>query len=366
MSVIVNIATGVPENKFSQAILAEFMGEALQFDETEKKRLRLLYAKSGIETRYSVIRDYGCSIEERTFFPKTRNLVPFPDLEQRMAVFNRTAPGLCLKVIEECLKNKIDKSQVTHLITVSCTGMAAPGLDIEIVQQMQLSENINRTSVNFMGCYAAIHALKQADYICKSDPDAIVLVVCVELCSIHFQKINDPDNITANLLFADGAAAALILPDELAKKKNMHGFAMQRFYSHIELNGKSDMAWQLSSHGFLMTLSAYIPQLLESGIKQLFDKAIEKLGITQHDITHWAIHPGGKKILEVIQEQLSLSKHDLESSYKVLNDYGNMSSSTVLFVLKDIMDREPKAGDKAFSVAFGPGLTMESLILEHV
>jgi predicted naringenin-chalcone synthase len=366
MSVIVNIATAVPENKFSQAVLAEFMGEALQYDETEKKKLRLLYAKSGIETRYSVIPDYGSRIEERRFFPKTTNLVPFPDLEQRMALFNKTAPSLCLKVIEECLKNKVDKSQVTHLITVSCTGLAAPGLDIEIVQQMQLNENINRTSVNFMGCYAAIHALKQADYICKSDPDAIVLVVCVELCSIHFQKINDPDNITANLLFADGAAAALILPDELAKKRNLHGFAMQKFHSHIELNGKSDMAWQLSSHGFLMTLSAYIPQLLESGIKHLFDKAIEKLDISQQDITHWAIHPGGKKILEVIQEQLGLSKHELESSYNVLSNYGNMSSSTVLFVLKDIMDRMPKAGEKAFSVAFGPGLTMESLILEYV
>lgn len=304
MSVIASISTALPSNKHKQSDLAEFMCELFQYPEQQKKKLQLMYAKSGIDTRYSVIPDFSSSIEERVFFPKTTNLEPFPNIEYRMQYFNKTALLLCIQAIENSIKEKINKEQITHLITVSCTGLSAPGLDIDIVQHMKLKSTINRTSINFMGCYAAIHALKQADYICKSEPDAIVLVVCVELCTIHFQKINDLDNITANLLFADGAAAALIVADSFASRNNFRGFGIKQFHSQISLNGKSDMAWQLSSTGFLMTLSSYIPQLIEQGFKTLFDKAIQQMKIKRDDITHWAIHPGGRKILDIIQKDL--------------------------------------------------------------
>ena len=233
---------------------------------------------------------------------------------------------------------------------------------------MQLNENINRTSINFMGCYAALHGLKQADYICKSEPDAVVVVICVELCTLHFQKIESEDNDTANILFADGACAALIVSDDFAAKNNLNGFGIKRFHSQIALNGKTDMAWRLTGTGFLMTLSSYIPQLIEKGIKTFFDKAINALGLKKEEIAHWAIHPGGRKILEVIQKELGLQKDDLESSFRVLRNYGNMSSPTVLFVLKDIWETKIKKDKKelTFAAAFGPGLTMESLILENV
>jgi predicted naringenin-chalcone synthase len=213
-----------------------------------------------------------------------------------------------------------------------------------------------------------MHALKQADYICKSNADAIVVIVCVELCTLHFQKINDADNIAANLLFADGAAAALIVPDGIALKNKWKGLKIKNFYSHIELAGKSDMAWKVSQTGFLMTLSAYIPKWIEKGFKQLFEDAIEHLQIKKEHITHWAIHPGGRKIVEVIQKEMHLTAIDLESSYRVLKNYGNMSSPTFLFVLKDIWDTKIDASENelTFGAAFGPGLTMESIILEHV
>jgi predicted naringenin-chalcone synthase len=362
MSIITHIATALPGNRYSQVELASFMSDMFQYSEPQKRKIHSLYAKSGIEARYSAVADYGSTIEERTFFPKTRNLAPFPSLEQRMELYNREAPGLAIKAIKKCTEGNLEYDEITHLITVSCTGLSAPGLDIEIVQRLKLNENINRTSVNFMGCYAAIHALKQADYICKSNPGAVVLIVCVELCSIHFQKIEDADNLTANLLFSDGAAAVIVKPDLSAG----NGYRMEEFFSQIALDGKNDMAWQLSSYGFLMTLSSYIPDLIERGIKDFFEKAAGQVFITKDDIKHWAIHPGGRKILEAVQEELQLETAQLESSYRVLKEYGNMSSPTVLFVLKDIMERKAKKGDKTFCVAFGPGLTMESVILENV
>ncbi|MFI5139157.1 MAG: type III polyketide synthase [Sphingobacteriales bacterium] len=368
MSVIANISTALPEFKHKQSDLAEFMSDLYQYPDQKKRKLKIMYAKSGIDNRYSVIPDYSSNKEDMVFFPKTHNLEPFPSIGYRMQYFNKAAPPLCIRAIESCIKGKILYHQITHLITVSCTGLSAPGLDIDIVQSLQLNSTINRTSVNFMGCYAAIHALKQADYICKSDANAIVLVVCVELCTIHFQKIDDLDNTLANLLFGDGAAAALVVPDAVASKHKFNGFGIKNFHSQIDLNGKRDMTWQLSSTGFLMSLSSYIPQLIEKGFKNLFEDSINRLGIKKQDITHWAIHPGGRKILEVIQKELELADADLESSYRVLKNYGNMSSPTILFVLKDIWDTKASINKKelTYGAAFGPGLTMETVILENV
>ena len=365
MSVIANISTAVPAYKHKQADIAEYMNELFDFPEQKKRRLRALYATSAIETRYSVLPDYSLPISKGTFFSKAKSS---PDVEARMKIYTDNALSLSVEAINKCVKGKIKLVDITHLITVSCTGMYAPGLDVDIVQQLKLNATINRTSINFMGCYAAIHALKQADAICKSNPDAMVLIVCIELCSIHFQKKDDIDNITSNLLFADGASAALVVPDKTATKKKMHGFKIADFYSQVDLNGKADMVWQLSSTGFLMTLSKDIPQLIEQSIKKLFTEAARKLKIKKQDITHWAIHPGGKKILSVIQKELGLDTIDLESSYKTLRNYGNMSSPTILFVLKDMLDNKvkPNKPETIFCVAFGPGLTMESAILENV
>ena len=368
MSVICKIATAVPSNKFEQSHLAGFMSDFFKHNELQKRKTKLMYAKSGINTRHSAIPDFDCAPELRQFFPKTENLEPFPSIETRMEFYHKMALPISIDAIEKCWNQTIHKQDITHLITVSCTGMSAPGLDIELVQHFKLNETINRTSINFMGCYAAMHALKQADYICKSDTKAVVLIICVELCTIHFQKIDDEDNNTANLLFADGAAATLVVSDSFASENKLNGFEIKKFHSHVSLNGKSDMAWRLTSTGFLMTLSAYIPQLIEQDIKLFFDKAIHQLGFNRQEITHWAIHPGGRKILEVIQKELGLQHTDLESSYKVLKNYGNMSSPTILFVLKDILENKINTAkkEKTFGVAFGPGLTMESVILENV
>lgn len=369
MSVITAISTALPPHKSQQSQLAGFMAAAHKFEGNEERKLRFLYSRSGIDSRYSVVPDYMNNGHARELFPDSKDLEPFPTLETRMELFNRHALPLCLQSLSTAVKEgRMNKNSITHLITVSCTGLFAPGIDIELVQQLELNPNISRSSVNFMGCYAAVHALKQADYICKSNPDAVVAVVSVELCTLHFQKKDDIDNITANMIFADGAAAALVVGNNVAQKHSLHGYKMLDFFSQVALNGKKDMAWRLSSTGFLMTLSSYIPDLIKQDIKQLFTSALNKLQLKQTDIQHWAIHPGGKKIVEYIGDELGLTDTDVESPLNVLRNYGNMSSATILFVLKDLWENKlnPEKPELTFGVAFGPGLTMESLVLQNV
>src|SRR5215471_14613708 len=168
---------------------------------TDNRKLRFLYQHSGIDHRYSAISDYSHEIVDWKFYPQSENLEPFPSLERRMDLYNKHAGPLSVAAIRDCIKNMIPASEITHLVTVSCTGMSAPGLDLQVLELLDLPKNIFRSSVNFMGCYAAIHALKIADAICEKDKQAKVMIVCTELCTLHFQKESTLDNITSSLLF---------------------------------------------------------------------------------------------------------------------------------------------------------------------
>lgn len=359
MSKITSIATSLPEFKHTQDKLYEFSDNIFSTNETDSRKLKFLYHQSGISNRYSVIPDYSKTINDWIFYPPSKDLEPFPGIEKRMQYYAREATKLSVAAIEKCIKNQLAKEDITHLITVSCTGMSAPGLDLDIIEQMNLPKNIVRTSVNFMGCYAAIHALKIADAFCKSSSKANVIVVCTELCTLHFQKEISVDNITASLLFADGCAA-MLLQNESTEK----GIILQDFYSDVSFKGKKDMAWQISSKGFLMTLTGFVPDLIKEDFEGLVTASLESTGKTKTDITHWCIHPGGKKILDTIVRSLGISDAALAHSYSVLKDYGNMSSATIVFVLKKIFDElrmeNPTEEANIFGAAFGPGLTMET------
>lgn len=235
--------------------------------------------------------------------------------------------------------------------------MSAPGLDLQLAEVLNLSPNIFRTSVNFMGCYAAIHALKLAKMICDTTPNANVVIADTELCTLHFQKEYTQDNAASSLLFADGSAAVLI-SNQIKKSGSV---SLKGFYSQVAFRGKKDMSWELSSKGFLMKLSGYIPQLIEEDIDTLVAASLAHHQVDKEAITHWCIHPGGKKILQVIGQKLALQKDDLCFSKTVLAKYGNMSSPTILFVLKDMM-QNMQSGANIFGVAFGPGLTMETFL----
>ena len=275
-----------------------------------------------------------------------------------MQLFREHAATLSLNAIKDCL-GKFPDQNITHLITVSCTGMSAPGLDLELIELLELPVTTWRTSVNFMGCYAAIHALKLADMIGRSEPTANVLIVCVECCTLHFQKEYTEDNMTSGLLFGDGAAAVLVTGNN-----EMDGLHIDQFYSAVSFKGKQDMAWELSSTGFMLTLSGYIPDLIGEDFDRFVGDALRKAGLHKDDITHWCIHPGGKRILGAIHKSLGFTNGQLQHCYAILKDYGNMSSPTVLFVLERIrqsLNKEQR--NNIFGAAFGPGLTMETFIL---
>lgn len=360
MSKILSIGTAVPAYCHQQMDILQFMQKVYAVNEVDKRKMRFLYQQSGIRQRYSVLPDYSRSIEDWKFYPHTEGLEPFPSLEQRMAVYNRQAPLLSVDAIRECLNHLHDARKITHLITVSCTGMSAPGLDLQIVELMDLQKNIFRTSVNFMGCYAAIHALKIADALCRSDKEAQVLIVCTELCTLHFQREATQDNITSSLLFGDGSAAVLVAADDAEQE----GLKMDGFYSEIIPKGKRDMAWELSSNGFLMTLSGYIPDLIEEDFENIVGRALQKESVSKEEVSHWCIHPGGKRILEAIQKSVGLPNGRLQASYEVLNEYGNLSSASILFVLKEML-QAPKEVKRLFGAAFGPGLTVETFTAHY-
>lgn len=358
MANIISIATAVPPFCHRQDEIIHFMSSIYDIDDAEKRKLSFLYRHSGIEKRYSVIDDFSQPKDEWDFIPND-NSRAFPSIDERMKVFAKEAVSLSIKAIENCITGYITPAEITHLITVSCTGMSAPGLDLQIAESMQLSPSIFRTSVNFMGCYAAVHALKLAKFICGSTPNSNVIIVATELCTLHFQDEYTPDNAASSLLFADGSAAVLVSN----KITSPDAVALKGFYSQVAYKGKKDMAWQLSSKGFLMTLSGYIPQLIEEDVTTLVDNALEFYNLQKEDITHWCVHPGGPKILEVIEKKLSLDKDDLCRSKKVLAEYGNMSSPTILFVLKDMLQNLPPKQSNIMGIAFGPGLTMETFIV---
>ncbi|MGZ5304742.1 MAG: type III polyketide synthase, partial [Bacteroidia bacterium] len=292
------------------------------------------------------------------------DLTPLPSTQKRMEIYRQQALPLAEKAIYNCLENCfIPKDEITHIIVVSCTGMYAPGLDIELIQSLNLRTDIERTCIQFMGCYAAFNGLKTANAICRSQPGANVLVVCIELCTIHFQKEKSRDHFVSNALFADGAAAVMVQSQPQKGKINLE---LEAFHCDLALDSSKEMAWTIGDHGFEMVLSSYVPQVIKSGIKELTNKLLQKLAVEQSDIQHYAIHPGGRKILEVCQEELNLYPEDLACSYEVLQNYGNMSSATVLFVLEALYKGLPEnaSNERILSFAFGPGLTMESMLLK--
>lgn len=356
MTNIISIATAVPPHEHLQESILHFMQDMYELNNDDKRKLAFLYHQSHIQTRYSCVADYGLPRADWSFIPKNAEDA-FPAIDARMQLYQKASLPLTIEAVEKCITGIILPNEITHLITVSCTGMSAPGLDLQVAEAMHLSPNIFRTSVNFMGCYAAIHGMKLAKMICDSSTTtANVIVVCTELCTLHFQKEFTADNAASSLLFADGSAAVLLSNINITS----NSLTLQNFHSQIAYQGKKDMAWELSSKGFLMTLSGYIPQLIEHDIDALVDGALQQNNLTKDDITHWCIHPGGRKIVDVIERQLQLDTDALQTSRKVLYKYGNMSSPTILFVLKEMMDATIPTGSNIFGVAFGPGLTMET------
>ena len=261
MSKIISIGTAVPKYGTKQSAILDFMIEAYH-DDTASRKLKILFHHSGISTRYSSVSDFNNVRPENKLFRDDQSV---PNVERRLDVFKDNAVSLAIKAIHDSLdklNTTIAEIGITHLITVTCTGIYAPGMDSILIQQLDLPVDTFHTSVNFMGCNAAFHALKLGDMIARTDNNAKVLIVCVELCTLHFQPKNNHDNLLSNTIFGDGAAAVVVVSDSKARQDHQPGLTINGFYSLLLSKGNDLMGWNITPLNFEMILDAKVPDLL--------------------------------------------------------------------------------------------------------
>ncbi len=356
-----HIATSVPGFQFKQKELRERMKSVVEGSERDRRIIHQIYSRSGIQTRHSVVNDFQKSGSHTLFF---NGQGASPGTQSRNDIYIREGRKLFVDVAKKLVSgSEFEPGEITHLITVSCTGFYAPGPDFDIIRALKINPGIERYHLGFMGCYASIPALKLADQICRADENATVMIVSVELCTLHFQANPKIDNLLSASVFADGGAGVIIS----SKTPASTGYQMNGFASALMDEGEDDMAWSIGDKGFNMVLSSYIPDLLADGLEDFLNPVLKQHKISLNDINLWGVHPGGRAILDKVQSVLNLPKDSLDASRSVLSNYGNMSSATILFVLKELLEVDSPATDpQALAMAFGPGLTLESALLQKL
>lgn len=361
-----HIETCVPETSYRQEYIEARMQAGARTDR-QRRLMRQVYRHAGIDKRHSVIRDFMQPAPRELYRVDADGQIDDPRTGERNACFVKHARPMAVQLARRALAAcpDISAADVTHVITVSCTGFANPGLDYFIVRELGLAPDVQRYQLGFMGCYAAIPALRMAAQFCAATPRAVVLVVCVELCTLHLHPRGGPDDMLANALFADGAAGTLVTARP--PPAGVRALGLGEFASALVPEGEGDMAWSIGDHGFDIVLSSYVPRIIGGVIHQLVDPLLARHRMAAADVKFWAVHPGGRAILDKVEQGLALAPAQLAASRAVLRAYGNMSSATVLFVLRELWDQPDAAtGDRVVAMAFGPGLTVESAVLIYV
>jgi predicted naringenin-chalcone synthase len=369
------LSTVVPPTLLPQAAVRDVFAAQPGLNRLAQRIITTSFDVSGIERRYTVLEEltFDDRGDDPVFFDRETGDLLMPGTKARNDIYATEATKLYLEAGRQAIAAApgIEASDITHVVTVSCTGFYAPGPDYMLVRELGLGPAVQRYHLGFMGCYASIPALRTAKQFCEADPDAVVLVVSVELCTLHLRSSNDPDTIVASSLFADGAGAGIVTARPL--EPGERALSLDRFETRITPVGEGDMAWKIGDHGFEMVLSNAVPSIIDDHItgalEPLFgpdDHLAEALATDAagEHVAHWAIHPGGRSILDKVESRLALTEAQLVPARETLRDFGNMSSVTVLFVLRNILDAAGSAdGDRVAAMAFGPGLTVESALL---
>jgi predicted naringenin-chalcone synthase len=355
---ITGFGTAVPDHLIEQSDAAEQAAQIGCQTLVQQRLVKTLYRRAGVRTRRSVVLDSGTNWHpaQQNFY--TSVTPQGPTTAERMAAYERHAPRLAVTAAAEALANAgVQPHEITHLVTVSCSGFSAPGIDLALFENLGLSTDTTRTHVGFMGCHGALNGLRVAEAFAKNDDRACVLVCAVELCSLHHQYDWQPEQIVANALFGDGAASVVVRSAATPEPD----WQIVELRSAVIPRTDNLMSWRIGDHGFQMTLSPRTPQVIDEHLKAWLTSwlATHQLGID--DIRGWAIHPGGPRILDACANALGLADDALDDSRSVLAEFGNMSSPTVLFILDRI--RRRAAASPCVVLAFGPGLTIEGALL---
>ncbi|MCP9927500.1 type III polyketide synthase [Cyanobium sp. CH-040] len=350
------IGTALPAHGVNQG---DAIALARRFSADSRARAALverIQRRSRVQRRHSVLLESGepqRPVAARLPFYGERN----PSTEERMLRFARHAPALALAASRRALADAgIHPGRITHLVTVSCTGFQAPGFDLELIGQLELDADVERTHVGFMGCHGALNGLRVARAFVEADPQACVLLCSVELCSLHLHYGWDPEKVVANALFADGAAA-LVLSAGGAEGPRVLASGSTVIPGTAEL-----MSWTIGDHGFAMGLSPRVPAAVAAHLRPWLERWLHGHGLEIGAIGAWALHPGGPRILQASATALDLAPEHIAVSATVLRDHGNMSSATILFILERL--RRALAPGPWVALAFGPGLTVEAALLD--
>jgi alpha-pyrone synthase len=328
----------------------------------------MVYRLSGIETRYTCVPEYARASDIPVYEPEKWPLSYLSTTRERNEHYRDSVIPIADRAARQAIElASAEASEITHVVVVSCTGFFAPGLDIHLVKALGMRPDTQRTVIGFMGCYAAFNALRLADAFCKSQPDARVLIVCAELCTLHFQIDNSLDSLVVNSLFADGVAALVVSRRNAEAPEAAGRLAYLNARAEIDDDSMGHMSWSIGDTGFMMGLSSKVPDVVARQVPQYVENLLAPAFAQRSEIGFWAIHPGGKQIIDKAQVALGLTDGDVLASLETLRDYGNMSSPTILFVLKRLLDTGGAApGALGAAMAFGPGLTIEGCLLRRM
>lgn len=372
-----SVATSVPPTVIKQPDMRDLLLVQPGRSRLARRLIASAFDGSAIDTRHTVVGDLdlGAPLEAEptadaagpVFCDRGQRRILSPTTGTRNDHYVAHAPSLFLEAARGALaaSGGLQTGDVTHVVTASCTGFFAPGPDYVLVRDLGLAATTRRLHVGFMGCYAAFPAISAARSICAENPAAVVLVVCAELCSLHLEASDDPDTIVASALFADGAAAAVVTARPAPAGHLV--LDLDEMRTTLTPVGEQDMAWTIGDHGFEMVLSRYVPSIISEHIRGALDPLLTTAGTDSTGaggrIARWAVHPGGRSVLDKVERALGLSEAQMEPSRSVLREYGNMSSATVLFVLQRLLAAADGTPERVCAMAFGPGLTVESALL---
>jgi predicted naringenin-chalcone synthase len=396
-----SIGTALPPTVIDQPHIRDVFRSQPGLGRLAPRLIGAVFDGAAIDTRHTVIAELGAEpVAEPaaggsgddgatpTFYDRAEGRILRPTTGVRNDVYVAESPDLFARAAEEALAGAagITAADVTHVVTVSCTGFFAPGPDYLLVRRLGLPATTRRLHIGFMGCYGAFPALRSARDTCLADPDAVVLVVCAELCTLHLRSSDDPDAIIASSVFADGAAAAVVTARPAPAGETV--LDLDVLETVLTPVGEDDMAWSIGDQGFDMVLSSYVPHIVEENIDDALVPLLAAEGVGVGDVTRWAVHPGGRSILDRVQQRLGLSDPQMAPSREVLRTRGNMSSATVLFILRehlvpdavadgardgalvDVSAAAPAGAadvapvrERVCAMAFGPGLTVETSLL---